>query len=144
MLPYIPLRSKIPSKLIQSAHIHLCVWEMERQHTWGTLIISHGTFISLRACSAPRKFIQSWSPYMKVVGTFHSEVLQRKYVLHLSKYSWMKNWLNKKSQFKFTCICMLSWKYTTDLSRRGFLAKAPKENIYFKHSSPLALAAKVW
>jgi hypothetical protein len=30
-----------------------------------------------------------------------------------------------------------------DLCRRGFLAKAPREKIYFKHSSPLAFAAKV-
>lgn len=34
--------------------------------------------------------------------------------------------------------------FNTNLSRRGFLANAPKENMYFKHNSPLALAAKVW
>lgn len=33
------------------------------------------------------------------------------------------------------------WVY--HLYKRGLLANAPKENIYFKHSSPLGFAAKV-
>jgi len=32
----------------------------------------------------------------------------------------------------------------TNLVIRGVRAKAPSEKIYFKHSSPLALPAKVW
>lgn len=51
--------------------------ERERE-TWGTLIISHGTFICLRASWAPWQFIQSSKPYIKVVGTFHSDALYRK------------------------------------------------------------------
>jgi hypothetical protein len=31
----------------------------------------------------------------------------------------------------------------TDLSKSGFLAKAPKVKRYLRHSSPLALAANV-
>jgi hypothetical protein len=50
-------------------------------------------------------------------------------------------------RFKMTRISLVETKHIergADLCRRGFFAKAPKEKIYFKHSSPLAFAAKVW
>lgn len=35
-------------------------------------------------------------------------------------------------------------EWLPNLWRRGILANAPNAKIYFKHSSPLALAANVW
>lgn len=49
-----------------------------------------------------------------------------------------------KSNFRYETTVEAYDDQQTDLRRRGDLAKAPNENICFRQSSPLALAADVW